>query len=151
MTSSARADHTDATRQRFAATQPGKVEPVSRFLRLDPDGICNTLRAGTDGKRGAYTAARPIHPFHPRCITVREMSRLHGYPDWFRTNWTKWHGAREIGNSVPPPLARAVGSSIASAMGYAPVAPTEAIDLGDEGLILVDMSEATQIMSDQRY
>jgi DNA (cytosine-5)-methyltransferase 1 len=151
MTSSARADHTDATRQRFAATQPGKVEPVSRFLRLDPDGICNTLRAGTDGKRGAYTAARPIHPFHPRCITVREMSRLHGYPDWFRTNWTKWHGAREIGNSVPPPLARAVGSSIASAMGYAPARPAEAIDLGDEGLILVDMSEATQIMSEQCY
>lgn len=151
MTASARADHTEVTRQRFAATQPGKVEPVSRFLRLDPDGICNTLRAGTDGKRGAYTAARPIHPFHPRCITVREMSRLHGYPDWFRTNWTKWHGAREIGNSVPPPLARAVGSSIASAMGYAPIVPTEALNLGNEGLILVDMSEATQIMSDQRY
>lgn len=151
MTSSTRADHTDATRQRFAATQPGKVEPISRFLRLDPDGICNTLRAGTDEKRGAYTAARPIHPIHPRCITVREMSRLHGYPDWFRTNWTKWHGAREIGNSVPPPLARAVGASIVGAIGYAPEAPSAAIDLGDEGLVLVDKSEATQIMSEQRY
>lgn len=151
MTSSTRADHTDATRQRFAATQPGKVEPISRFLRLDPDGICNTLRAGTDEKRGAYTAARPIHPIHPRCITVREMSRLHGYPDWFRTNWTKWHGAREIGNSVPPPLARAVGASIVGAIGYAPEVPSAAIDLGDEGLVLVDKSEATQIMSEQRY
>ncbi len=147
MTSSARADHTAATRERFAATQPGKVEPVSRFLRLDPEGICNTLRAGTDEKRGAYTAARPIHPVYARCITVREMSRLHGFPDWFRTNWTKWHGAREIGNSVPPPLARAVGSSIVRAMGYAPEVPSDAIDLGDEGLILVDKSEATQMVS----
>jgi DNA (cytosine-5)-methyltransferase 1 len=151
MTSSARADHTAASRERFAATQPGKVEPVSRFLRLDPDGICNTLRAGTDEKRGAYTAARPIHPVYPRCITVREMARLHGYPDWFRFNWTKWHGAREVGNSVPPPLARAVGSSIARVLGHVPEVPSETIDLGDEGLILVDRSEATLIMSDQRY
>ena len=151
MTSSARADHTDATRQRFASTVPGKVEPTSRFLKLDPAGICNTLRAGTDEKRGAYTAARPIHPIHPRCITVREMARLHGYPDWFRCNWTKWHGAREIGNSVPPRLARAVGGMIASAMGYAPSRPEKAIDLGDEGLVLADKSQASQIMAATRY
>ena len=151
MTSSARAEHTDQTRRRFASTVPGKVEPTSRFLKLDPAGICNTLRAGTDEKRGAYTAARPIHPIHPRCITVREMARLHGYPDWFRCNWTKWHGAREIGNSVPPRLARAVGGSIAAAMGYTPSRPEKPIDLGDEGLVLVDKSQAVQIMATTRY
>ncbi|NTF17444.1 DNA cytosine methyltransferase [Agrobacterium rubi] len=151
MTSSARADHTLQTRQRFAATVPGKVEPTSRFLKLDPNGICNTLRAGTDEKRGAYTAARPIHPVHPRCITVREMARLHGYPDWFRCNWTKWHGAREVGNSVPPRLARAVGGAITKAMSYAPQVPRHAIDLGDEKLVKVDRSEAVQIMTSTSY
>lgn len=142
LTSSTTTAHTEETRRRFGATPHGKVEPTSRFLRLDPNGICNTLRAGTDEKRGAYTAARPIHPFHARCITVREMARLHGYPDWFRCNWTKWHGAREIGNSVPPLLARAVGLQIAKAMSHVPSAPTQEIALGDERLLLVDKSEA---------
>jgi DNA-methyltransferase (dcm) len=151
MTASTRADHTEVSRQRFAGTVPGKVEPVSRFLRLDPEGICNTLRAGTDEKRGAYTAARPIHPHLPRCITVREMARLHGYPDWFRFNWTKWHGAREVGNSVPPRLARAVGGSIARAMGYTPSVPPETIDLGSESLILVDKTQATEMMRSDGY
>jgi DNA-methyltransferase (dcm) len=151
MTSSTRAVHTELSRTRFANTPPGKVEPVSRFLRLDPEGVCNTLRAGTDEKRGAYTAARPIHPIHPRCITVREMARLHGYPDWFRFNWTKWHGAREVGNSVPPPLARAVGSSVMKAMNHIPRVPEQLVELGSENLILVDRSKASEIASSGCY
>lgn len=46
---------------------------------------------------------RPIHYNGNRCITVREMARLHGFPDWFRFHTTKWHGARQVGNAVPPP------------------------------------------------
>lgn len=120
LTSSMRTEHSDVTIARFNDTVPGKVEPVSRFLRLDPEGVCNTLRAGTGKERGAHTAARPIHPLYPRCITVREMARLHSYPDWFRFNWTKWHGAREVGNSVPPLLARAVAHSVMSETGFKP-------------------------------
>ena len=149
MTASTTSNHTEETRRRFAATPHGKVEPTSRFLRLDPVGVCNTLRAGTDEKRGAYTAARPINPFFPRCVTVREMARLHGYPDWFRFNWTKWHGARQVGNSVPPPLGRAVGSSVMKALGVAPSVPTETLALGDERLVLVDRSEAIRILADR--
>lgn len=85
---------------------------MSRYLRLDPRGICNTLRAGTASDHGAFTTPRPIHPFSPRCITVREAARLHSYPDWFRFHVTKRHGFRQIGNSVPPLLARAVASKI---------------------------------------
>lgn len=135
LTSSARTDHNAVSRARFAAAEHGKPEPVSRFLKLDPSGLCNTLRAGTGKDRGAYTAARPIHPVYPRCITVREMARLHSYPDWFRFNHTKWSGAREVGNSVPPLLGRAVASSVASAMGYEPKKPVNAIFLGPESLL----------------
>lgn len=98
--------------RRFAATEPGGREPISRFLRLSKEGLCPTLRAGTDGRRGSYTAPRPIHPVHPRCITVREAARLHSYPDWFRFHPTKWHGFRQVGNSVPPRLARAVANEV---------------------------------------
>jgi DNA (cytosine-5)-methyltransferase 1 len=147
MTASTRSKHSDVSRRRFAETANGAVERVSRFLRLDPAGICNTLRAGTDEKRGAHTAARPIHPVHARCITVREMARLHGYPDWFRFNWTKWHGAREVGNSVPPGLGRAVGSRIVAALGISPTRPEHEIDLGDESFIFVDKSSAKVLLS----
>ena len=131
MTASARAAHTPATRERFAATPPGAVEDVSRFYRLHPDGIAPTLRAGTDAERGAHTAPRPIHYAAARCVTVREMARLSGFPDWFRPHATVWHGAREIGNAVPPPLARAVAAKVASALGVA-VGPSPAVlEMGD--------------------
>lgn len=112
LTSSLRTIHTPLSQDRFKATAPGETEPVSRFLKLDPNGLCNTIRAGTASDRGAFTSPRPIHPFSPRCITVREAARLHSYPDWFRFHVTKWHGFRQVGNSVPPLLGRAVASKI---------------------------------------
>jgi DNA (cytosine-5)-methyltransferase 1 len=142
LTSSLRTIHTDISKGRFAETRPGEVEPVSRFLKLDPKGICNTIRAGTASDRGAFTSPRPIHPYSPRCITVREAARLHSYPDWFRLHVTKWHGFRQIGNSVPPLLARAVATEVAEALGLSPRRPGEAVSLGDPALLSVDMSEA---------
>lgn len=142
LTSSARTLHSEISQQRFAGTEPGSVEPISRFFKLAPGGVSNTLRAGTDAARGAFTSPRPIHYRYPRCITVREMARLHGFPDWFRFHRTKWHGARQIGNSVPPPLARAVASSLIEAMGLVPQRPATAIELGHPALLSMDMSGA---------
>lgn len=134
--------HTTLSRERFAATEPDAVEPISRFKRLALDGICNTLRAGTASDRGAFTSPRPIHPTAPRVITVREAARLHSYPDWFRFHATKWHGFRQIGNSVPPMLARAVGGQLMKALRKKPEKPSEVLALGDESLIGISMSDA---------
>lgn len=142
LTSSMRTNHTSLSQRRFKRTEWGKVEPVSRFLKLDPDGICNTLRAGTGSDRGAFTSPRPIHPHVPRCITVREAARLHSYPDWFRFHATKWHGFRQIGNSVPPLLARAVAGILMQAMGTKPKRPSKTVELGAESLLGLTMSEA---------
>lgn len=144
LTSSLRTVHTTLSKRRFRATKPGKVESVSRFLKLDPDGICNTLRAGTGSDRGAFTSPRPIHPYSARCITVREAARLHSYPDWFRLHTTKWHGFRQVGNSVPPRLARAVAAQVLQAMRRVPVRPQEAMKLGDESLLQMTMSDAAR-------
>jgi DNA (cytosine-5)-methyltransferase 1 len=70
------------------------------------------------------------------------MARLHGFPDWFRLHETKWHGARQIGNSVPPPLARAIAEQIVSALGIEPVRPLESVDLGNIALLKMHISEA---------
>jgi DNA (cytosine-5)-methyltransferase 1 len=142
LTSSARTVHSEISRRRFAETKQGDVEPISRFFKLSAAGVSNTLRAGTDGARGAFTSPRPIHYEHARCITVREMARLHGFPDWFRLHATKWHGARQIGNAVPPPLARAVAKMVMLALGAIPTRPSLALDLGDPGLLTLDMSSA---------
>ena len=135
-------EHTALSKARFLATIPGKTETISRFLRLDPNGLCNTLRAGTDSARGAHTSPRPIHPVHARVLTVREAARLHSYPDWFRLHSTKWHGFRQIGNSVPPLLGRAVASSIIGALGLTPSKPQQVIELGDARLLSLNMSQA---------
>lgn len=143
LTGSARTDHTETSRKRFADTAHGKTEPISRFLKLNPEGVCNTLRAGTDSARGAFTSPRPIHPLHPRVITVREAARLHSYPDWFRFHATKWHGFRQIGNSVPPLLGRAVAGQIIKALGVTPKKPTKKLKLeSDDSILNYDMSKA---------
>jgi len=144
LTSSMRSEHTELSRKRFGETTPGEVEPVSRFLKLSPTGVSNTLRAGTDSARGAFTSPRPIHYKWNRCITVREMARLHGFPDWFRFNETKWHGARQIGNSVPPPLARAVATSVLKALGMKAVRPKRSLSMGDEALLRLSTAEAAR-------
>lgn len=130
-TCSLRTVHTTEVVARFASTPVGGVEPASRLYRLDPDGQARTLRAGTGRERGAHTSPRPIHPDLPRVITVREAARLHGYPDWFRLAATSWHGHRQVGNSVPPPLARAVATVLLRALGARPRRPRALVPLGE--------------------
>ena len=105
-------NHTDKTVERFAKTIPGTKEPVSRFFKLSADGLSNTLRAGTASNKGAFTAPRPIHYLQPRCISIREASRIHTFADWFQFHRTIWHGFREIGNAVIPLLAKSLGTEI---------------------------------------
>jgi DNA (cytosine-5)-methyltransferase 1 len=143
LTCSIRTEHTPTSQARFATTPQGKTDPISRFRRLAPAGLCNTLRAGTDSARGAHTSPRPIHPLFPRVITVREAARLHSYPDWFRLHATKWHGCRQIGNSVPPLLARALASEILKAQGIKPSKPKKNLALGAASLLSFDMSNAS--------
>ncbi len=61
------------------------------------------------------------HPIQNRYLTPRECLRLHGYPDWFRligpirgrsgqVKTLDQH--RLVANSVPPPLAKAIGIQI---------------------------------------
>ena len=142
LTSSARTTHTAVSIDRFRNTTPGETEPVSRFYRLHAKGLCNTLRAGTGSERGAFTSPRPIHPTRPRVISVREAARLHSLPDWFQLHATKWHGFRQIGNAVAPLLGRAVGRSLAEALGAHLEKPRNEQPLGDPRLLTLTMSEA---------
>jgi len=147
LTGSRLTKHSDQTVERFAVTDLGKVEPKSRLYRLTLEGPSRTLRAGTGSERGSHTSPRPIHPTEDRVITVREAARLHGYPDWFRFHTTNWHGHRQVGNSVPPPLARAAGLALLLSLGHAPVVLRAAIPLGDEALLRMSRTEAQSVFN----
>ncbi|MCY3984178.1 MAG: DNA cytosine methyltransferase [Roseovarius sp.] len=74
-----------------------------------------------------------------RCVTVREMARLHRFPEWFCFHVTKWHGARQIANAVPPPMALAIAAQIAETLDFEPARPAKALELGDGGLLSLEM------------
>ncbi len=128
-----RVKHSSKSRDLYEATPRGAMVPGHKLPKLDPDGLAPTLRAGTDSERGSHTAPRPVHPFRPRVITAREAARLHGYPDWFAFYPTKWHAYRQIGNSVCPPVAKAVGAAVLRSLGIdAASLPRPPLRLGDE-------------------
>lgn len=109
--------HSEVVSERYGALEYGKADRVSKSIRLNPNGYCPTLRAGTGRDKGSYQAVRPIHHIEPRVITPREAARLQGFPDWFVFHSTKWHSFRQIGNSVSPLVSEAIFSKIKEMVG----------------------------------
>ena len=84
---------------------------TTKFLRVSREKPSNTLRGGEIF----------YHPIEDRYLTPREYMRIHGYPDDYvlrgpirgRSGTVKnLDQHRQIGNSVPPPLARQVAEKI---------------------------------------
>jgi DNA (cytosine-5)-methyltransferase 1 len=61
-----------------------------------------------------------IHPEEARTLTVREAARLQTFPDNYRFAGTRSDAFRQIGNAVPPALARAIGEAILGAIQRRP-------------------------------
>lgn len=104
--------HSAEVAKRYKKLFTGQQDRISKSVKLDNDGFCPTLRAGTDNTRGSFQAVRPIHPTQSRVITPREAARLQGFPDWFQFHSTKWHSFRQIGNSVCPIVAEKVMNAV---------------------------------------
>jgi DNA (cytosine-5)-methyltransferase 1 len=60
---------------------------------------------------------------------------------------TKWHGFRQVGNSVPPILARSVASKIMEALGAPLIKPANKLKLGDDKLIYFNAAQAREHFS----
>ena len=76
--------------------------------RLRWDRPSNTLRTALqNASKGRY-----IHPEQNRVISLREAARLHSIPDSWVFEGLPTQIARQIGNSVPPALGRAVARAI---------------------------------------
>ena len=57
-----------------------------------------------DPKSGEY-----IHPEQHRTISIREAARIQSFPDWFVFKGTNSQQYDQVGNAVPPLLAKAIG------------------------------------------
>ena len=55
---------------------------------------------------------RYLHPDQNRPITHREAARIQGFPDSFVFRGSKTEIARQIGNAIPPPLAKAIAKEV---------------------------------------
>lgn len=83
-------------------------EATDVWGRMDWDAPANTLRtAFINPSKGRY-----LHPSEDRVITFREAARLHTIPDHWKFSGRDSYIARQIGNSVPPQMGRAVARSV---------------------------------------
>ena len=81
--------------------------------RINPDNPANTIRCTFQNpSKGRY-----LHPTEPRTISLREGARLQGVPDEWVFEGKNYPVARQIGNGVPIPLARAVAAAIRTSLG----------------------------------
>ena len=76
--------------------------------RIVKDDITVTITTRFD----TPSSGRFTHPFLNRAITVREAARLQSFPDDFIFYGTKTSQMKQVGNAVPPLLAKAVAESI---------------------------------------
>jgi DNA (cytosine-5)-methyltransferase 1 len=63
---------------------------------------------------GNYRKNMLIHPFKSRGLSVREAARIQSFPDGYRFCGSIGFQQQQVGNAVPPLLAKAVFQSIHS-------------------------------------
>ena len=65
---------------------------------------------------GNYRKSMLIHPVQHRGLSVREAARIQSFPDWFEFKGTIGFQQQQVGNAVPPLLAKAVFRAIKEAI-----------------------------------
>ncbi len=82
------------------------------WCRMNRNGISRTITTRFDTpSSGAFT-----HPYLNRAITVREAARIQSFPDTYRFYGSKSSQMKQVGNAVPPLLAKAIADQIVADM-----------------------------------
>ena len=115
------AKHTDEMKARLMAVEEGKSlhktfsETYRKCFWNEPS---HTVKANNGGCN--------IHPKLARVLTPREQARLQSFDDAFLFCGCKTEQQKQIGNAVPPKLAKAIGHSIALTDSMPDVQPSVA-------------------------
>lgn len=112
---------TETALERFKHIQPGKnFHSLSKEMKSTyskPERTQNTiyLRLEPDEPSGTVVNVRKsmwIHPTLDRAVTVREAARLQSFPDSFEFVGTKDSQFQQVGNAVPPLLAKGIAEHV---------------------------------------
>ena len=107
--------------ERFKQIKPGKnFHSLSKEMKSTyskPERTQNTiyLRLELDAPSGTVVNVRKsmwIHPTLDRAVTVREAARLQSFPDSFEFVGTKDSQFQQVGNAVPPLLAKGIAEKV---------------------------------------
>lgn len=88
-----------------------KSDHTMRYGRVRPDGLASTILTKCDPHWGAF-----FHYSQDRSFTVREAARIQSFPDHFVFCGNTAEQFAQVGNAVPPLLAKAIGLSIINAL-----------------------------------
>ena len=86
-----------------------RSDHTRRYGRLHPDEPSGTILTRCDPHWGSF-----FHYEENRIISVREAARIQSFPDWFRFTGSRTDQYKQVGNAVPPLLAKAIAISIRS-------------------------------------
>ena len=81
------------------------------YGRILYDGFAGTLMTKANPH-----VCKVLHPNQNRVVTCREYARLQGFPDRYEFEGSADQIYTQIGNAVPPPMAKAIGVEIRKAM-----------------------------------
>ena len=102
--------HSNGMKARLAAVEEGKSlyeNYPEAYRKCHWDKPSCTVKENHGGGN--------IHPKLPRVLTPREQARLQSFDDTFLFSGSLSEQRKQIGNAVPPKLAKAIGHSIALA------------------------------------
>ncbi|KEQ23276.1 DNA cytosine methyltransferase [Paenibacillus tyrfis] len=135
----------EKAKKRFKALQPGQnFHDLDRSLIEDtytrPERTQNSiyLRLEYEKPCGTVTNVRKsmwIHPVIDRAISIREAARLQSFPDSFVFVGTKDSQYQQVGNAVPPIMAKAIALKLAWLLDLCNLASDEQGGLANGGFI----------------
>lgn len=115
---------TDTAMERFKVLKQGENfhaldDAMKKNTYTDASRTQNTiyLRLNYDQPSGTVVNVRKsmwIHPTLDRAISVREAARLQTFPDSFEFCGTKDKQYQQVGNAVPPIMAKSIAKKLAS-------------------------------------
>lgn len=86
-----------------------RSDHTKRYGRLALNGLCSTILTKCDPHWGSF-----FHPTQERTLTVREAARIQSFPDRFRFLGSLTEQYEQVGNAVPPLVAKSIGTAIAN-------------------------------------
>lgn len=89
-----------------------RSDHTKRYGRLHPEALCSTVLTKCDPHWGSF-----FHPTQDRVISIREAARIQSFPDRYKFTGNVTQQYEQVGNAVPPLMAKAIGEQIRTLVG----------------------------------